>query len=96
VTIEARFCWALLALSLAAGCAAKRLPPGTPPPEYETRELPAWTGDAPAAASAPPAPGDPEPIMDEAAAAPVPTEQPNTEPAPLDAGAGPSPDAGVR
>lgn len=96
MTTGARSCWALLALSLVAGCAAKRLPPGTPPPEYETRELPAWTGDAPAAASASPEPGDPAPVMDEAAAAPVPTDQPKTEPAPLDAGAGPSPDAGVR
>ncbi|HTQ03687.1 MAG TPA: hypothetical protein VMI54_07510 [Polyangiaceae bacterium] len=43
----------LLALA-AGGCAAKRLPPGTPPPEYETRAIPAWppASAAPAASAA--------------------------------------------
>jgi hypothetical protein len=87
----------LLVLTLVfAGCAAKRLPPGTPPPEYETRELPAWTGNGSDAGSPTPAPSEPPPVANEAAGAPVPTEQPKTEPVPVDAGSGPSPDAGVR
>jgi hypothetical protein len=37
-----------------SACATKRLPPGTPPPEYETRAIPPWP---PVSASAPaPAP----------------------------------------
>jgi len=32
------------------GCSAPRLPPGTPPPEYETRTLPPWPGAAAGAA----------------------------------------------
>jgi hypothetical protein len=96
VTTGAKFFWALLAFALAVSCGANRLPPGTPPPEYETREPPPWTGDVPAAVSAAPIPSDPAPVVGEAAAAPVPTEQPKTEPAPPDAGAGPSPDASVR
>jgi hypothetical protein len=96
MTVGSRSFAALVAVTLVAACAAKRLPPGTPPPEYETRELPAWTGDAPDAGPAAPAPSVPAPAADEAAGAPVPSEQPKTEPTPLDAGPGASPDAGVR
>jgi hypothetical protein len=84
---------ALVAVAALLGCAAKRLPPGTPPPEYETRELPPWSGDAPDAGTDADVLPEPAPVPEDAAA---PSEQPKTEPPPLDAGAGPSPDAGVR
>jgi hypothetical protein len=86
----------IFAVALIAGCATKRLPPGTPPPEYETRELPAWSGDAPDGGAPAPTPVDTAPAADPPASAPVPTEQPKTEAVPIDAGPGPSPDAGVR
>jgi hypothetical protein len=86
----------VLLVSLVAGCAAKRLPPGTPPPEYETRELPAWKGDTPDAGSAAPTPSAPAAVAGDVAGSLGPTEQPKTEPAPVDAGPGPSPDAGLR
>ena len=41
-------------------CATKRLPPGTPAPEYETRSFPPWpaaSASAPASASAAPSLG---------------------------------------
>lgn len=81
---------ALSALS-AFGCATKRLPPGTPPPEYETRELPPWSAETPDAGPSEQA-AEPTPAVPET----PPSEQPKTDPAPLDAGASPSPDAGVR
>jgi len=44
------------------GCSAPQLPPGTPPPEYETRSLPPWPGAAAGAAgmasNAPPEPAE--------------------------------------
>ncbi len=43
---------ALCACLWLGGCATKRLPPGTPPPEYETRAVPPW----PPVTSAPSAP----------------------------------------
>ena len=47
--------WSLWALCLlAVACSAKRLPPGTPPPEYEQRPVVPWEeGPPPAAALAP-------------------------------------------
>ncbi len=47
--------WASVSLMLAGACAAKRLPPGTPPPEYEDRPFVPWDENP-----APPAP-DPTP-----------------------------------
>jgi hypothetical protein len=96
MTRTSRLLAGFFAVALVVGCAAKRLPPGTPPPEYETRELPAWTGDAPDAGAPAPLPVEAAPVVDQPANAPVPTEQPKTEALPLDAGPGPSPDAGVR
>jgi hypothetical protein len=97
MSVATRVVGALLALSAVAGCAAKRLPPGTPPPEYETRTLEPWSGDAPDAGTAAPVPGEPPPApTDDSAAMPAPSEQPKTEPLPIDAGMNPSPDAGVR
>jgi hypothetical protein len=54
----------LLGNAVLIGCGPPRLPPGTPPPEYETRSLPPWPaaaggagGQAPTTAQAPtPAP----------------------------------------
>jgi hypothetical protein len=85
----------LLAFAM-AGCAAKRLPPGTPAPEYEVREAEPWSGDTPDA-GAPTAPAEAVASpAEETPAPPAASDQPKTEPAPVDAGASPSPDAGVR
>jgi len=46
------------------GCSARRLPPGTPPPEYEPPVVPAWGASADAAA----ADAAPAPIGDAGAA----------------------------
>jgi len=86
----------LTACFLFGACAAKRLPPGTPPPEYEIREPAPWA--APDAGTGPLA-SDARP-SGEAAAPPnaVAPSLPPSEIAP-DAGpavVGPSPDAGVR
>lgn len=86
----------VLAALAALGCAAKRLPPGTPPPEYETRELPPWSGDATDAGSSEPATPEAAPPPADTLPPPVTPEPPKTEPVPLDAGPSPSPDAGVR
>ncbi len=88
---------------MASACASKRLPPGTPPPEYEVRALPPWPfavdagaeapdASSPSAASSPASrsaevPAGPEP------AAPTPST-PGSEGAPD--GGGPSLDGGVR
>jgi hypothetical protein len=82
-----------IVIATAGACAAKRLPPGTPPPEYETRELPPWSDVTPDAGAEPAAPAEPAPVPEDAS---VPSEEPKVESAPLDAGLGPSPDAGVR
>jgi hypothetical protein len=80
------------------GCAAKRLPPGTPPPEYELRELPPWTPPAPdAGAPEPPAPLLAPAPVPEPADAGTPSEAPSE--VPPDAGGatdGAFPDGGVR
>jgi hypothetical protein len=76
---------AVLLGSYALGaCATKRLPPGTPPPEYETRAIPPWPPATPSSSvapteSGPPAAESPDAgsTLDAASAAP-----------------GPSPDAG--
>lgn len=96
MTLEPRLFLPLVAFTLALACGPERLPPGTPPPEYEIRQLPAWTGEGADAGSVTSTTSEPAPAVDDAASAPVPTEQPKTEPVPLDAGPGPSPDAGVR
>lgn len=67
--------WA--ALFLACACSAKRLPPGTPPPEYEQRPVVPWNENpAPPAPEPEPAPVEPAPAARDAgatpAAAPVP------------------------
>ena len=65
---------------LFASCSGRRLPPGTPPPEYEPPVVPAWPSEsndagsdanpssehkAPAASDAPsPAPAEPELSLD--------------------------------
>lgn len=74
--------WALLSVA----CATKRLPPGTPPPEYETRSFEAWP---PASASAAPAPSPPPPPSVEG-----PPPAPPEAPALGSAAPRPSPDAG--
>jgi hypothetical protein len=84
---------AFIAVAVLDACAAKRLPPGTPPPEYETRELPPWSDAAPDAGAEAPPRVEPERVPEDAA---VPSEEPKIESAPVDAGLGPSPDAGVR
>jgi len=40
----------LVVSTLMAGCGPQRLPPGIPPPEYETRTLPPWPPGAAGAA----------------------------------------------
>jgi hypothetical protein len=45
-----------LLLLAGLGCSARRLPPGTPPPEYEPPLVTPWLSDA--GAEAAPAPGD--------------------------------------
>lgn len=77
-------------LLMTGACAAKRLPPGTPPPEYEIREPVPWV-DPEDAGTAP---------AEDAAARPD-TVVPSLPPSEIvpDAGqavGGPSPDAGVR
>jgi hypothetical protein len=95
-------CFALAVI----GCAAKRLPPGTPPPEYETHVPPPWPppardAGAPRAseiehALPPPAPTLPIPALGE----PVPEMSLDAGlhagPDAGEAGGGPSPDGGVR
>jgi hypothetical protein len=68
-----------LVLAASFGCATKRLPPGTPPPEYEKRTFEPWSplepdagadAAAPAAPPAGPAPmAPPEPLP----ASPIPS-----------------------
>ena len=77
-------------LLMTGACAAKRLPPGTPPPEYEIREPAPWVD---------PEDGGMAPAED--AAAPPNAVTPSLPPSEIasDAGQaveGPSPDAGVR
>jgi len=43
----------LLGSSLLFGCGPQRLPPGMPPPEYETRSPPPWPPGAAGAAGQP-------------------------------------------
>jgi hypothetical protein len=73
----------IVALGLTLGCATKRLPPGTPPPEYETQVFPPWPPPS-AVPSAAPA----------AASAGVVTSAPSGAEIPASAGPGSSPDAG--
>jgi hypothetical protein len=96
MTFAVRALVAVVGLGLVAGCAAKRLPPGTPPPEYETRELPPWSGDTPDAGMPAPAPAEAPSPPAEGAPPQAPADPPKSEPLPLDAGMSPSPDAGVR
>jgi hypothetical protein len=84
---------AAIVMATAGACAAKRLPPGTLAPEYETRELPPWSDITPDAGAEPATSAEPVPAPEDAS---VPSEEPKGESAPLDAGLGPSPDAGVR
>jgi hypothetical protein len=56
--MNVRACGCLAWALLAVGCATKRLPPGTPPPEYETRTFAPWP---PASASAAPDPAQASP-----------------------------------
>lgn len=70
-----------------AGCASKRLPPGTPPPEYETRTFPPWPplSAAPSASVAAPV------LAPSATAAPAASEGPlpaKTPPSPSPSAAG--------
>ena len=67
-------------VAFGASCATKSLPPGTPPPEYEERQLEPWppadAGAADAAApnapseAEPSAPGQPDPPAQEPPAVP--------------------------
>ena len=54
--------FSLLALTVVA-CSARRLPAGTPPPEYEPPILPVWS-PAGATAAGPVEPSDPVPAPD--------------------------------
>lgn len=45
-----------LGAALLAACATKRLPPGTPPPEYEQRSVAPWPSAEPPASAQVPAP----------------------------------------
>jgi hypothetical protein len=79
---------------VALGCGHRRLPPGTPPPEYEQPVVSPWPPPA-APASTEAAPATPEP----AAEPPAPEPPPTDVGAPPDAGApalldGGSPEAG--
>jgi hypothetical protein len=69
-------------IALCFGCATKSLPPGTPPPEYETRSIEPWPPSAPDAGTDDASPG---PAM------PAPAETPVDG----DAGIPPSGDAGA-
>ena len=72
--------FASLAVTLAiAACATKRLPPGTPAPEYETRSFPPWpaaSAGASASASAAPDVGSP-PVIGPPAASVTPAAVPS-------------------
>jgi hypothetical protein len=72
-----------VSLLLAGACAAKRLPPGTPPPEYEQRPLVPWD-ENPAAPA--PEPTTVEPVLQ--------AETPDAGVAPPPDGAVAAPDAG--
>jgi hypothetical protein len=73
---------ALAACLWLSACATKRLPPGTPPPEYETRAIPPWP-PVPSSSPAPaPAASAPELSPDAGSSPDAPSEP------------GPSPDAG--
>lgn len=79
---------------LALGCGHRRLPPGTPPPEYEKPVVPPWPEPG-ASATVEPAPAIPVP----SAEPPAPEPPPVDVEAPPDAGApalldGGSPEAG--
>jgi hypothetical protein len=68
--------WSSSLLLLAGACGAKRLPPGTPPPEYEPRPVIPWDEAAIAREPKPAAPeaaGSDEPSDAGAAAAPDPS-----------------------
>lgn len=73
----------LLAVALTA-CASRRLPPGTPPPEYETRSYPAWppasaasiASAQPPDPAAPPGPDTPVSPVEPGAAGTVPAGGP--------------------
>jgi hypothetical protein len=65
-------------------CATKRLPPGTPPPEYETRAIPPWPPVTPSSSAAPAEFGPPAAEILDAGSAP---DAASITP-------GPSPDAG--
>lgn len=72
------------AVALAA-CASRRLPPGTPPPEYETRTYPAWppasaasnAAAAPVEPTAPPGPETPPGTVERGDAGTVPAAGPS-------------------
>jgi hypothetical protein len=57
--------WGATALMLA--CSGQRLPPGTPPPEYEPPVVPAWSPATPDAGALPEPAAEPEPPMAPAA-----------------------------
>jgi hypothetical protein len=84
----ATFGLALVSLSLAA-CSSKRLPPGTPPPEYEQRPVAPWPSASLPAAAVPEV-AEPPPAGPEAGAAgPDAGTDPGAAPAPaVDAGVG--------
>ena len=61
--MSARSRWLGVALFAAAllaalgACSGRRLPPGTPPPEYEPPQVPPWTGTAESSDAGPAANG---------------------------------------
>jgi hypothetical protein len=70
---------------LVSACSAATLPPGTPPPEYETRPVEPWP---PASAVTAPSAETPLPSNDAPPAAPPP--DPSVTEGPSDAGTAPS------
>lgn len=80
--------WSWSALLLVGACAAKRLPPGTPPPEYEPRPVIPW--DESLAAPAPEMAPAEAAVLDAPSDAGV-SEAPDAAVAAPDAGPGPFP-----
>jgi hypothetical protein len=67
-----RWPFVLGAVALASACSGRRLPPGTPPPEYEPPVVPEWSAAPPDAGAEPPAPAPTDPEVTPPPPAPAP------------------------
>jgi hypothetical protein len=83
--IHVRLAAFLACLGLVA-CATKRLPPGTPPPEYETRAVSPWPPVTPSSsvapvpvATGPDAPPEPATSLDAGSVSPSPSPDAGSE-----------------